>query len=258
MADHPVLPRRQLLAAMAGMAIMPRAGAASGELTLVSEPSLKGVLTGAARQFQKETGMQVALKFVRANQMASALKGQDPPDLVVLPQEGMDQLAKAGLLVADSRRPFGRSGLALAVKSGAVAPDVSTPEALKQVLASARSITYSDPADTQVGKQAAHLIERLGLTDALKGRTKLGAGNPLAQVSLGGVDIGLQARHEALETSGVTLAGPLPAALQPWQPYDIALTENASNVAEARQLMQFFAAEAGRKALDAGGLWSQL
>ena len=249
--------RRRLLATLAGLLVFPPARAISGELTLVSEPSLKGVMTAAAGAFEKATGMHVTLHFIKPSQLATVLKGMDPPDLVVLPQELIDQAMREGLLVADSRRPFGRTGLVIAVKSGVPPPDVATPEALKRVLEGARSLAYADPAETLGGKQAAQLIAGLGLTEALKSRTTLGTGsNPVAQVGLGAVDIGLLPRHEAVDITGVTVAGPLPAALQPWHTYGVALTENASNVAEARRLMDFLAADSGRRVLEARGVWS--
>jgi molybdate transport system substrate-binding protein len=255
------LSRRRLLAALACLAGAAASGPAlalDGELSMACEPSLKGVLAAALKQFEKEAGLHVVLQIVKPSQLASVLKGANPPHLVVLPQEQVDKLVQAGQLAADSRRPFGRAGLALVVRSGATPPDVSTPQALKRVLESAPSIAYPDPSESSAGSQAAHVIERLGLSDALRGKTTLGSGaNPLASVRLGAAEVGLQARHEVLDAPGLALAGPLPAALQQWQAYGMALTSTASNLDEARRLIAFLASDAGRKMLEAGGIWPQ-
>jgi molybdate transport system substrate-binding protein len=186
----------------------------------------------------------------------ATLKGMSHPDLVLLPDDVMEKLIQSGHVQADTRQPIGQVGLAVVVRSGAAKPDVSTPEALKQVLGSAKSIVYGDPEESLGGRQAAQVIARLGMADRLKDRITLASGaNPMLQVSMGAAELGLHAMHEALETSGVTVAGPVPGPLQPWTRYTMALVADAANESEARQLMDWLAGSAGRTLLQAQGVW---
>jgi molybdate transport system substrate-binding protein len=254
--SHPLsLLRRALLVLACAAAAGAHAG--PGELTVVSEPSMKGVLTAAAKRFEQETGQHVALLIVRPNQFASAFRGTDHPDVAVLRSELMEGAVRAGQVQADSRKPMGRVGLAVVVKSGAPKPDVSTQAALTKALAGARSVVYGEPADHPGGRQAAEVIARIGLTETLKDRALVAAGaNPLAQVSLGAAEIGLHAMPDALEASGVALVGPVPAELQPWTRYDMALTAEAPNLSEARRLLEYLAGSSGQAVLREKGVSS--
>jgi molybdate transport system substrate-binding protein len=252
-ASHSLL--RRALLALAGAAAASAAFAGPGELTLLSEPSMQGVLTAAAKQFEKETGQHVALMFPKPNQLAAAFKGMNHPDVVVLPDEAMDRLVQGKQAAAGTRQGFGQVGVAVVVKSGAAKPDVATPEALQQALKGAKSIVYADPGENPAGRQAAQVVAKLGIADGLKDKTTLAAGsNPLGQVSLGAAEIGLHAMHEALDASGVVVVGPVPGAVQQWAPYAMALAAEAPNESEAKQLMAFLAGAAGRRLLDSKGV----
>lgn len=254
MSHFHFLARRTLLAL--GCAFVTSAAlAAAGELTVVSEPSMKGVLTAAAQQFEKESGQHVVLLFVKPRQLASAFTAMDHPDLLVLPDDLMDKAMQGGHVQADTRRLIGQAGLALVVRRGADRPEVSTPEALKQVLGRAKSIVYGDPDENSAGAQAVQLLTHLGLVESLKGKTTLASGaNPMAQVSLGASELGLQSLHEALEADGVTVISPLPAAVQPWRRYVLALTAEAPNLSDAKALAAFLAGGSGRQLLEGKGL----
>ena len=65
------------------------------------------------------------------------------------------------------------SNIAVAIKSGAHKPDISSADALKQALLEAKSVAYSDPASGGAsGVHFAAVLERLGIADKLKGKTK--------------------------------------------------------------------------------------
>ena len=57
----------------------------------------------------------------------------------------MAELEATGKMTPRSRTDLGRIGLGVVIRDGAAVPDVSTPEALKQLLIRAKSIAYTDP-----------------------------------------------------------------------------------------------------------------
>lgn len=52
----------------------------------------------------------------------------------------------------------------------------------------------------------------------------------------------------------MTVAGLVPAPVQSWMRYSIALTAEAQNVSEAQRLLQYLAGSTGRALLDAKGM----
>ncbi len=90
-------------------------------------------------------------------------------------------------------------------------PDIATVEALKRALLAARSIAYSDGPS---GAYIAGLLERLGIAEEMKPKTKL-TSRPVAElVAEGEAEIGLQQIVAILPVKGAELVGPLPAELQ--------------------------------------------
>ena len=64
-----------------------------------------------------------------------------------------------------------QAGVGVAVKAGAPKPDISTPEAFKRAVLAAKSIAYSRTGAS--GIIAAKLMDRLGLAEQLRDKTKL-------------------------------------------------------------------------------------
>jgi molybdate transport system substrate-binding protein len=103
------------------------------------------------------------------------------------------------------------------VRAGAAKPDISTPDAFRQVMLGAKSVMYADPAlGGQSGIHTARVFERLGIADAMKPKTQLRPGAPdgLKEVAAGDIEIGIGQMSEIAAAKGVALAGPLPAELQ--------------------------------------------
>ena len=73
---------------------------------------------------------------------------------------------------AGSRVDIARSGIGVAVRSGAPRPDISTPEALRRALLAAKTVSYS-----MVGASGIYtanvLIPRLGIAEEMKSRALL-------------------------------------------------------------------------------------
>src|SRR6185369_1963883 len=91
-------------------------------------------------------------------------------------------------------------------------PDISTADAFKQTLLSAKSISYADPAKGGLsGVVAGRAIEQLGIADQMKGKTILVSGAQAPElVAKGEVELGIAQASEIVPVSGAQIVGPLP------------------------------------------------
>ena len=160
-------------------------------------------------QYRAATGQSVVIEAVGGVDAATRVAAGERFDVVVLASDAIDRLVAAGHLAAGSRVDLVRSPVAVAVRAGAVRPDVSTPEALRQALVAARSIGCS------TGPSGAHLLklfERWGLSAALDAKAvQAPPGVPVAAlVARGEADIGFQQLSELTGQDGIDVLGLLP------------------------------------------------
>jgi molybdate transport system substrate-binding protein len=140
------------------------------------------------------------------------------------------------------------------VHERAVAPDISTPEALKQTLLAAKSITYIDPAKGTSGKHFAEVLQRLGISEAVKAKTRLAdAGYVVEPVARGEIELGIQQITEILPVQGVKLVGPLPEPLQKITVYSAALTPHARDADAVRGFLAYLRGAEARGIFTAKG-----
>src|SRR2546426_890864 len=100
-------------------------------------------------------------------------------------------------------------GIGSAVRAGAPKPDLSPVDALKRALLEAKSITYATEGGS--GIYFAALLERLGIAETMRPKTKFGASNVAELVAAGDADMAVQLITELIAVPGVQLVGLLPA-----------------------------------------------
>ena len=163
------------------------------------------------------------------------------------------EMEKSGVVRAGSRAALGRIGMGVAVRQGAPLPDLSTPDAFRKALLDAHSIVYADPAKgASSGIYFARLLERMGISDAVNRKaTRLPGGYVAEPVAKGGTELGVHTVSEILPVKGVTLAGPLPSALQHYTSYAAATPTTAADAASALAFIKFITRPA------AGAVWKK-
>ena len=127
------------------------------------------------------------------------------------------------------------------VRTGAPKPDLSTPEKVKQSILNSRAIVHATPGATPSGTHMGKLIEQLGIADAMKGkiihRPALEGGVQL--VASGEAEIGFYPKSEVVNTDGLSVVGPLPAAIQLTTIYGAAVTASSTNADAGRAFIAF-------------------
>ncbi len=181
------------------------------------------------------------------------LQRGEPVDVVILAATALDELIKQGKVVAGSRVDLVRSSIGMAVRAGALKPDISSVEALKRTLLQAKSIAYS--ASTSGVYLSTELFPRLGIADQIMGKSKRIESERVGTVvARGDAEIGFQQISELLPIPGIDYVGPLPAEVQKVTVFSAGVAVGAKEPDAARKLIKFLASPAAAPAITKSGL----
>jgi len=225
----------------------------AAEITVVSSggplPEVMGTLVP---MFEKASGHKVKISFKGQPAIAADIK-QGGVDVVVTNTEVVDELAKAGDIVDNGKTLLMISKVGWAVRAGAAKPDISTADKLKAALLAAKTVGYSQGAS---GQHFLTVIDKLGITDAVKAKAVIAQGQPVgAVIAKGDAEIGVQQVAELLPVSGIDFVGEMPGDLQKQIPYSAGIPAKAKDPETARALVAFLGsapvlAVLGRKGMD--------
>jgi molybdate transport system substrate-binding protein len=174
--------------------------------------------------------------------LVKRIEGGETPDVVILTRAAVDALAKEGKVTPDSEVTLASSGVAVAVKAGAPKPDISTPEAFKKTLLDAKSIAYSDPAAGGAsGVYFAKLLERMGIADQMKAKTKYPppGGNAASLLMTGEAELAIQQKPEVMYVKGAEVIGLLPGDLNNVTVFAAGIAPDSKNADVAKTLIEF-------------------
>jgi molybdate transport system substrate-binding protein len=228
-----------LLAAgcLAVLGVLGQGAAQAAEITVLGGMGVISGVRDLAAGFQSATGHKVNAVF-DANPLAKVNAGA-PADIVALNPPVIDDLIKGGKIVG-TRVDFARAGIGVAVKAGAGKLDLSTVDAFKRAMLSAKSIGYSTAGS---GLTVAKIMQDLGLTDQLKARTKFLDGFPAAEaVARGEVEIALQQINVILPVAGAELGGVLPPELQQYNTFAAGVLAVSKEKEVATAMVKFMGA----------------
>ena len=245
-----------LLASLIGLAA--GAGAAkAAEIKVLSTVALKAALDEELLpQFAKSGESKVVIKYGAAAALKQQIEGGETFDVAILTPAAVDDLIKQGKIVTGSRTNVARTGVGVAIRQGAAKPDISTVDAFKRTLLDAKSIAYGDPALGGASSiYFAGVLQRLGIAEAVKGKTKLTAAGESAQpVAAGEAELGIGQISEIVPVRGAELLGPFPGELQVYTAFTAGTAPNAKDAAAANALIKFLTTPAAAQILKKRGL----
>jgi molybdate transport system substrate-binding protein len=210
----------------------------SAEIKILSGGAMRVLMTEVAPLFERASGAKVAMRYALTSVLKKEIEDGAVFDIALLPRPELDALAGEGKIAAGSATDVTRSAVGFAVRAGAPKPDIGTVEALIRALRQARSIGYSDGPS---GAYIADLLERLGIAQEMKPKTRL-TSRPVAEiVAEGEAEVGMQQIVAILPVKGAELVGPLPSELQNIIVYAAGLSAGAAQNAAARTFIAFLA-----------------
>ncbi|AOI77141.1 substrate-binding domain-containing protein [Burkholderia sp. NRF60-BP8] len=219
---------------------MMRTPEAAVAVTGISSMATRPVLTRLAAAYERDTGTRVAITSVGGVDAARRVRDGEPFDVVVLASDAIERLAADGHVEPGSCVDVARSGIAVAVASGAPRPDIGTETALRDAILSAGRIGYSTgPSGTHLTR----LFARWGIADAIAPRiVQVSPGVPVgALIASGDVEIGFQQMSELMHVPGVEVVGALPAAAQAVTVFAAAVLAVAHDRAAAARFVAYLA-----------------
>jgi len=244
-------------AATIGATILLAQGAAeAAELKVLSAIALQPVLGDLGPKFERATGHTLVITFAPLGGIVKLVQAGDSGDVVVIPQSGIERLAKDGKVVSGTETVLASAGSGVAVRKGAPRPDISTPEALKRTLLAAKSISYSDPAGGGAsGIHFAKVLDRLGIASEMKSRTIFPkSGFPGDPVANGEAEIGVGTLQGLIAIAGIEIVGPLPGDLQDTLVFVAAIMASAKQTEAGKAFIDFMRTPESAKAIRAKGM----
>lgn len=182
------------------------------------------------------------------------LKRGEVADIVIVADGVLRQFIADGYVLAEGAMVLARSGIGMCVREGAPRPDISTTDALKKTLLSAKSIGYSA---SESGKYlTTEIVQRFGIADQVLPKCRLvGGGERVgAVVARGELEIGFQQMSELLPVQGISHITPLPPEVQKISKFTAGVGVHSPDPACARKVIAWLASKAAHQAIATSGL----
>ena len=227
---------------------------AADDLTVLSSNGYQAVLEDLAPRFERATKRKLAVTYDLAATLRQQIEGGRSFDLAILTPAAIDELIKAGRVTAASRTPLARVGLGFAIRAGARKPDVTTADAFKRTLTDAQSITYVKEGASGVAFAA--LLQRIGMADALKPKTKLASTrDEVGEVIVrGDAQLGVLPVSEILPMKGIQRGGAFPADVQTYIVMVAGASAKSADSKGVDELIRFLTAADATPVLTAKGM----
>jgi molybdate transport system substrate-binding protein len=209
-------------------------------LKLLSSMATRELLNELIAQYERSSGQRVTAEAAGGVDVAKRVRAGEAVDVVVLSSTAIDSLIAAGSLLPDSRIDLVRSGVAIAVRTGAPQPDVASEEAVKRAVLSAKTLSYSTgPSGVYLEK----LFERWGILEEIRSRIVVPPpGKPVGSlVADGTVELGFQQLSELMTLPGVKVIGPLPPEIQTITLFSGGVSPGCDRPESGRALLEYMA-----------------
>ena len=136
---------RAAIAAIVGCVALGSVANAS-ELKVLTSVALTSALDELAPMFEKATGDKLDIGYSLIADWRKRILAGESGDVIILSRPAMEELQKQDKFAAGGLVNVASTPVALAARTGAPKPDITSVDAFKHALLAARAIVYADPA----------------------------------------------------------------------------------------------------------------
>ena len=213
----------------------------AADLNIFAAASLSDALKEVARTYEPVSGDKLVFNLAASSTLARQIKEGAPADLFFSADEAkMDDLAKAGLIAADSRLSLLSNTLVIVVNTEGGAT-ITTPTDLAKPAVG--RVALAEPQTVPAGIYAKEYLQRIGLwkqiIDKVVPTENVRA--CLAAIESGNVDAGIVYRTDALISKKVRIAYEIAVAEGPKISYPLAVMKESKHADAARKFAAYLA-----------------
>jgi molybdate transport system substrate-binding protein len=252
-----------LVAAFAMLFAVCSVAHAQGEVTLIAPGGIRAPIEQLIPGFEKKTGYKVNPTFGSGGGSKKQVIQGDVFDVPIV-QPPLPEVIASGNVVESTATPLASVAVGVAVKKGAPKPDISSPEAVKKMLLSAKSIVCPDAATgAAAGVSINAMLKNLGIDEQVEPHLKrvrgagpggAGGGNMVsAMVAKGEAEIAMTFVSEMTDP-GIDIVGVLPKEVLPWTPLVGFISTHSKNPAAAKALLEYLSSPEATAAYKAAGM----
>src|SRR5262245_5339795 len=189
--------------------------ARADEVTLIAPGGMRCAVDRMTPEFERRTGNTIKATIGSGGGTHQQVVRGELFDVPIV-QPPYQDVVMSGNVVASSETPLATVPLVVVVRKGSPKPDISTPDAVKRMLLSAKSLSYPDGAGGRGGAAGVSfdLTQRnLNIYDQIQPKVKRVQGVSLMRLLTNGdIDVAITFSSE-VDDSGVEVVGPLPRAI---------------------------------------------
>ena len=228
--------------------------AQAAEVRVLTSPGFVPIFGDLVTAFERASGHKLVASGDTLGAIVKRVRGGEEFDVIMSPRSAIDGFVKDGKGIASSVTVVASAGLGVAVRPGTPKPDISSPEAFRRALLAAKSITYPDPnnlaGNPALGIHFTGVLERLGITEAVKSKTVVPGPRDIGKIVAGGeAELGVAQMQNLARTTGIEIVGPLPADLQDPVDFAAVIMTGARDAEASKAFIEFMRTPAAAAAL---------
>jgi molybdate transport system substrate-binding protein len=223
---------------------------AQSEVTVIAPGDMRAPLNRLGSEYQSKMGATVKPTIGSGLGTKKQVIQGDAFDVVIV-QPPVKEVIASGNVVADTETPVASVAVGVAVRKGTAKPDISTPDAVKQMLLNAKSVTYPNgAAGAAAGVTLDEMFKKLGITQEMKSKLERIQGvSPAALVGRGDVEICLTFLSE-IDDPNAEIVGPLPAEIAPVTKLVGFVSTHAKDPKGAKSFLKFISSAQARSVYE--------
>ena len=224
----------------------------------ISSMAMRQVLSELGDVYRKTSNQEIAIVSVGGVEAARRVRDGEMFDFVALSADAIAQLGAIGRVDPATRVDLARSGIAVAIRTGAPRSEIASESAVRDAVLRAPNIGYSTGPS---GAHLARLFERWGIANTIAPRLVqappgVAVGGLVAR---GEVELGFQQLSELMHVPGIDVIGMLPPEIQSVTVFSAAVCTASNHRVAARALLSFLASAEAEPTMRRHGMepaWS--